>query len=84
VGKDAQRIQELVDGLKAMDAFFTFVDGLKAKKLGVDGENALTVIVSVVELLLPMHARLAYAAPSDGEGKKAAKPRKRSAKKRKR
>jgi hypothetical protein len=89
MAKDAQRIQELVDGMKAgdqraMDAFFTFIDGLKAKKLGKDGDSALTVIVSVVEVLLPIHARLAYAAASEREGKKRTPPRKRPAKKKKR
>ena len=86
--KEAERIRELVDGMiagdkLAMDAFCTFIDGLKAKKLGKDGERALAVVVSVVELLLPMHARLAYAAASDRKDKKRA-PRKRVTKKRKR
>jgi hypothetical protein len=69
---------------RAMDAFFTFIDGLQAKKLRKDGERALTVIVRVVELLLPMHARLAYAAASETEKKKPARKPRRVAKKRKR
>ncbi len=88
MAKEVERIRELVEGMKAgdkraMEAFFTFVDGLRAKKLGKDGERALAVVVSVVELLLPMHARLAYAAASDRKDKKRA-PRKRVTKKRKR
>ena len=87
--KEAERIQELVDGMRAgdklaMEAFFTLIDGLMAMKLGKDGESALGVVVSVVELLLPMHARPAYAASSDRESKKGARSRKRVAKKRKR
>ena len=87
--KEAERIQELVDGMMAgdkpaMEAFFTFIDGLKAKKLGKEGESALTVVVTIVELLLPMHTRLAYAAASDREKKKNGRSRKRAAKKRKR
>ena len=83
---EAEKIRELVDGMtagdkRAMEAFFTFIDGLKAKKLGKDGDSALTVIVSVVELLLPMHARLPYAAASDRENKKPARARKRAARK---
>ena len=39
---------------RAMEAFFTFVDGLLRKKLDRDGEDALMVVVSVVELLLPI------------------------------
>ena len=35
---------------RAMEAFFTFVDGLLKKKLDRDGEGALMVVVSVVEL----------------------------------
>jgi hypothetical protein len=86
VANDADRIRELVDGMmagdkRAMNAFFTFIDGLQAKKLGKDGERALTVVVSVVELLLPMHARLAYAAASDRESKKRPRTRKSVAKK---
>jgi hypothetical protein len=86
---EAEKIRELVDGMsagdeRAMDAFFTFIDGLKGKNLGKDGESALTVIVSVVELLLPTHARLAYAAASDRKKKKPVRARKRVTKKRKR
>ena len=86
---DAEKIRELVDGMMAgdklaMEAFFTFIDGLKGKKLGKDGESALGVVVTVVELLLPMGARLAYAAASDRESKKEARSRKRVAKKRRR
>ena len=83
---DAKRIQELVAGMtggdpRAMEAFFTFVDGLLRKKLDRDGEDALMVVVSVVELLLPMHGRLAFAAESEKGVKKAAQPRKPVAKK---
>ena len=85
--KEAQRIRELVDGMMAgdrlaMEAFFTFIDGLKAKKLGKDGESALGLVVTVVELLLPATARVTYAAASERENKKRARPRKRVAKKR--
>jgi hypothetical protein len=84
--RDARRIQELVDGMsggdpRAMEAFFTFVDGLLKKKLDRDGEDALMVVVSVVELLLPMHARSAFAAESEKGVKKPAQPRKRTPKK---
>ena len=83
---DAKRIQELVAGMtggdpRAMEAFFTFVDGLLRKKLDRDGEDALMVVVSVVELLLPIQARLAFAAESEKGVKKPAQPRKRTAKK---
>src|ERR1700674_765704 len=83
---NARRIQELVDGMsggdpRAMEAFFTFVDGLLRKKLERDGEDALMVIVSVVELLLPMRARLAFAAESEKGVRKPSEPRKRTAKK---
>src|ERR1700693_357835 len=83
---DARRIQELVDGMsggdpRAMEAFFTFVDGLLRKKLGRDGEDALMIIVSGVEQLLPMHARWAFAAESQKGVKKPAEPRKGTAKK---
>ena len=83
---DARRIQELVDGMsagdpRAMEAFFTFVDGLLRKKLERDGEDALMVIVSVVELLLPIQARLAFAAESEKGVKKPAQVPKRTAKK---
>jgi hypothetical protein len=83
---EARRIRELADGMtagdrRAMEAFFTFIRGLRAKKLGKDGEGALAVVVSVVELLLPTHVRLGYAAASDKENKKKARPRKRVAKK---
>jgi hypothetical protein len=86
--RDARRIQELVDGMsggdpRAMEAFFTFVDGLLKKKLDRDGEDALMVVVSVVELLLPMHARSAFAAESEKGVKKPAQPRKRTPKKKK-
>jgi hypothetical protein len=57
---------------------------LKRKKLGKDGESALSVVVTVVELLLPIAARAAYAAASDRETKKRAPSRKPVAKKRKR
>ena len=87
--KEAQRIRELVDGMMAgdklaMEAFFTFIDGLKAKTLGKEGESALGVVVSVVELLLPIAARAVYAAASDRENKKRAPSRKPVAKKRRR
>jgi hypothetical protein len=83
---DAKRIQELVAGMtggdpRAMEAFFTFVDGLLQKKLDRDGEDALMVVVSVVELLLPIQARLAFAVESEKGVKKAAQPRKPAAKK---
>jgi hypothetical protein len=84
---DAKRIQELVDGMtvgdpRAMEAFFTFVDGLLQKKLDRDGEDALMVVVSVVEHLLPIQARLAFAAESEkGVEKPPAQPRERTAKK---
>src|ERR1700680_1187492 len=76
---DARRIQELVDGMsggdpRAMEAFFTFVDGLLRKKLDRDGEDALMVIVSVVELLLPIQARVAFAAESEKGVKNSAQP----------
>ena len=85
--KEAQRIRELVDGMMAgdrlaMEAFFTFIDGLKRKKLEKDGESALSVVVTVIELLLPVTARVAFAAASEREKKKQARPRKRVAKKR--
>ena len=67
----------------AIEAFLTFIDGLKAKKLGKDGENALTVIVSVVELLLPMQVRATFLTTSDKKRKKkTAKPRRVAKKKR--
>jgi hypothetical protein len=74
--KEAERIRELVDGMMAgdrlaMEAFFTFIDGLKAKKLGKDGESALSVVVTVIELLLPVTARVAFAAASEREKKEA-------------
>ena len=83
---DARRIQELVEGMsagdtRAMKAFFTFVDGLLRKKLDRDGEDSLMIVVSVVEQLLPMHARLAFAAESERGVKEPAQPRKRTAKK---
>lgn len=79
--RDARRIQELVDGMsagdpRAIEASFTFVDGLLSKKLDRDGEDALMVVVSVVELLLPVHARSAFAAESEKGVKMAAHPRK--------
>jgi hypothetical protein len=85
-GRDARRIQELVDGMsagdpRAMEAFFTFVDGLLRKKLDTDGEDALMVVVSVVELLLPLQARSAFAAESEKGVKKPAHPRKHTARK---
>jgi hypothetical protein len=84
--RDARRIQELVDGMiggdpRAMEAFFTFVDGLVRRKLDRDGEDALMLVVSVVELLLPMQARLAFAAESEKGVKKPTQLRKRRAKK---
>ena len=85
--RDARRVQELVDGMsagdpRAMEAFFTFVDGLLRGKLDRDGEDALMVVVSVVELLLPMHARLAFAAESERGLRERAKPPTRAGKKR--
>ena len=76
----AERIRQLVDGMRAgdalaMEAFFTFIDGLKAKKLGKDGEVALTVVASVVELLLPTEARLAYSVAAETKNKKVARSR---------
>ena len=87
--KESERIRELVDGMVAgdklaMEAFLTFIDGLRGKNLGKDGESAIAVIARVVELLLPMHARLAYTAASTGRNKKPARPRKKVAPKRKR
>jgi hypothetical protein len=80
---DARRIHELVDGMsrgdpRAMEAFFTFVDGLLTKKLDRDGEDALMVVVSVVELLLPAHTRLAFAAESEKGVRKPAQAHKRT------
>ena len=85
MAREVERIRELVDGMiagdrLAMEAFFSFIGGLKAKKLGKDGEGALGVIVQVVELLLPMSARLVYASASTKKGKKPAPLRKRVAK----
>jgi hypothetical protein len=64
-----------------MEAFFTFVDGLLKKKLDRDGEDALMVVESVVELLLPRHARQAFAAESEKGVKEPAQRRKGTAKK---
>jgi hypothetical protein len=79
-----EQIRELVDGMRSGDprataAFFTFVAGLKAKKLGKDGERALTLLVNVVELFLPPHTRTAYVAASDQKKKRPARGRKRVA-----
>ena len=79
--REAGRTRELVDGMRAGDelamrAFFTFIDGLKGKQLGKDGERALTVVVSVVELLLPTEAQRVYAATSPREHKKPGRSRK--------
>ena len=86
VKPDVRRIQELVDGMSggdphAMEAFFSFVDGLLRKKLGRDGQDALMVLVSVVELLLPPHARRAFTTEAEKGAKKPAQPRPRAAKK---
>ena len=85
---DARRVQDLVDGMssgdpRAMEAFFTFVDGLLRKKLNRDGEDALMVVVSVVELLLPMPARVVFAAESEKGVKNPAPARKVNGKKKK-
>ena len=87
--KQTERIQELVDGMVAGDklaieAFFTFIDGLRAKKLGKEGERAIAVVASVVELLLPMHVRPIYTAASKKENKKPARPRKKATHKKRR
>ena len=47
---------------------FEFIDALDDKKLKKDGRHALTMVVGVVQLLLPKPARLAYAAASDRDG----------------
>ena len=74
---DAKGLPELIDGMidgdeRAMETFFRYVDVLEDKKLKKDGRHALVMVVSVVEMLLPQAARLAYAAASDREGSKAA------------
>jgi hypothetical protein len=83
--EQTERIQELVAGDKlAMEAFFTFIDGLQRKSLGKDGESAIVVVAGVVELLLPMQARHVYAVASKKENKKPARPRKKATQKRRR
>ena len=54
---------------------------LEDKKLKKDGRHALVMVVSVVEMLLPHAARLAYAAASDREGSRPARKKKYASKK---
>ena len=71
--KDVERLVDLVGGMtagdkRAMETFFEFIDALEDKKLKKDGRYALTMVVGVVQLLLPKTARLVYAAASDRDG----------------
>ena len=71
--KDVERLVDLVGGMtagdkRAMETFFEFIDALEDKKLKKDGRHALTMVVGVVQLLLPKPARLVYAAASDKDG----------------
>ena len=83
---DAEGLRELIGGMtdgdkRAMETFFQYVDVLEDKKLKKDGRHALMMVVSVVEMLLPHAARLAYAAASDREGSRPARKKKYASKK---
>ena len=83
---DAKGLPELIAGMadgdkRAMETFFQYVDVLEEKKLKKDGRHALMMVISVVEMLLPQAARLAYAAASDREGSEPARKKKYASKK---
>ena len=68
--KDVEKLTNLAGGMtagdkRAMETFFEFIDALEDKKLKKDGRRTLTMVVGVVQLLLPKPALLAYAAASD-------------------
>ena len=71
--KDVEKLTNLAGGMsagdeRAMETFFEYIDALEDKKLKKDGRHALTMVVGVVQLLLPKPAQLVYAAASDREG----------------
>ena len=83
---DAKGLPELIGGMtdgdkRAMETFFQYVHVLEDKKLKKDGRHALMMVISVVEMLLPQAARLAYAAASDREESKPARKKKFTSKK---
>ena len=83
---DAKGPPELIGGMtdgdkRAMETSFQYVQVLEDKTLKKDGRHALMMVISVVEMLLPQAARLAYAAASDREESKPARKKKFTSKK---